>query len=58
MDQDFAKNGLPPNNKMRQYVKNRMVYHPSELPEHLMKAVHDAKMDTKHDHLNELLDNK
>ncbi|MEQ9330231.1 hypothetical protein [Thalassobaculum sp.] len=36
----------------------RRAYHPSELPDHLKRAVQDARMDPKHDHLNALLDDE
>jgi hypothetical protein len=35
---------------------SRRRYHPSELPEHLLAAVKDARMGPEHDHLNDLLD--
>lgn len=35
---------------------SRRRYHPSELPEHLMAAIKDARMGPEHDHLNALLD--
>jgi hypothetical protein len=31
-------------------------YHPSELPDYLKKALAEAEMDPRHEHLNELLD--
>jgi PHD/YefM family antitoxin component YafN of YafNO toxin-antitoxin module len=34
----------------------RRPYHPSELPDHLKIAIHDARMGAEHDHLNALLD--
>lgn len=36
----------------------RQAYHPSELPEHLKRAIAEARMDPRHEHLNELLDEK
>jgi len=35
---------------------SRRRYHPSELPEHLLAAIKDARMGSEHDHLNALLD--
>jgi PHD/YefM family antitoxin component YafN of YafNO toxin-antitoxin module len=37
---------------------SRQPYHPAELPEHLMAAVREARMDPRHDHLNALLDDE
>ena len=36
--------------------RDRKVYHISELPEALSEAVIHAKMDSRHDHLNALLE--
>lgn len=33
----------------------RRAYHPSELPQHVKAAISSARMDPRHDHLNELL---
>jgi PHD/YefM family antitoxin component YafN of YafNO toxin-antitoxin module len=37
-------------------MASRRAYHPSELPEHLVKALDQGRMDPRHDHLNVLLD--
>jgi len=36
--------------------ESRKPYHPNELPLHLKEGIADAKMDSRHDHLNSLLD--
>ena len=33
-------------------------YHPSELPAHLKEAVRNARMDERHEHLNQLMGNR
>jgi PHD/YefM family antitoxin component YafN of YafNO toxin-antitoxin module len=37
---------------------SRRPYHPSELPSHLMAAVRDARMDSRHEHLNALMEDE
>jgi len=39
-------------------LKVRQACHPSDLPERLKKAVADARMHGRHDHLNKLLDDE
>lgn len=36
----------------------RRAYHPSELPEHLMAAIREARMGQEYDHLNALMDDE
>jgi PHD/YefM family antitoxin component YafN of YafNO toxin-antitoxin module len=50
-DDDFARIA-------RLLLASRRPYHPSELPEHLIAAVRDARMGAEHDHLNALLDDE
>jgi hypothetical protein len=41
-----------------QPASTRKAYHPSELPEFMKRAIADARVDPKHDHLNSLLDDE
>lgn len=41
---------------MRLKSRDRRAYHISELPEETVKAIATARMDSRHDHLNALLD--
>jgi hypothetical protein len=36
----------------------RRAYHPRELPEHLKRAVGEARMDRKYNHLDALMDSE
>jgi hypothetical protein len=41
----------------RLLAESRQALHPSELPSHLRQAISDAKVDSRHDSLNALMDN-
>lgn len=36
----------------------RQAYHPSELPKHLRRAISETRMDSRHDHLDALMDSE
>jgi len=42
----------------RVLAASRRAYHPSELPEPLMEAISNARVDSKWDHLNALMDDE
>ena len=37
---------------------SRRAYHPSELPAPLKEAIHNARMHSRHDHLNSLMEDE
>lgn len=42
----------------RLLAASRKAYHPAELPAHLQRAIADARMDPRHDHLNKLMEDE
>ncbi len=50
---EFAKEFEEPR-RLREF--ERRVYRPNELPEDVLNAIKNARMDASHDHLNALLD--